>query len=276
MKVLMCTGGSKFAENAIGFGIRLVKNVNPEITLLYVAERERDIAKSNDILDRAKDIIEDYGMTSKIKMREGFVAEEVIREAEEGTYDLVIIGSHGLRSNLVGISEFLLGTEAYRIVKYCKTSVLVVKEAKTFGKVLFTTDGSRFAEEAIEFGGRLLQKTSVDVAILHVIPSFVEHFRDYLEPVRPELVEMLKMLPRREAGRLDRSKEILRKYDIEAKRKVREGHAAEEILKESERYDMIVIAALGRSGKGIFPLGDIAYKVVTHAKKPVLLVKSIR
>lgn len=273
MKVLMCTGGSKFAEAAIRYSIRLVKNSSPEITLFYILEKGEDTAKSKDVLDRTRKIIEENGITPITKTREGFVAEEIIKEAEEGGYDLVVIGSHGLRSSLIGISEFLLGAEAHRIVRYCKTSVLVVKEAVEFNKVLFATDGSKSAENAIDFGASLLSGTKSDATIIHVIPTFVEHFKDYVEPVRPELIEVLKTLPRREAWRLDRSKDIFKKYGIVAKRKIREGNAAEEILKESERYDLIVMGALGRKSSGRFLIGNVAFHVVTHAKKPVLIYR---
>ena len=56
-------------------------------------------------------------------------------------------------------------------------------------------------------------------------------------------------------------------------RKVREGDAAEEILKESEHHDMIVIGSLGRKSSGKFIMGDVAFNVVTHAKKPVLIYR---
>lgn len=274
MKVLMCTGGSRFAEDAIKFGIRLVKNASPEITLFSVIEKKVSVEKPEEAIERAAHIIKENGFTPEIKTKEGFVTEEVIKEAEDGSYDLVVIGSHGQRSSIIGVSKFLLGAEAYRVIRYCKTSVLVVKESKSFNKVLFTTDGSKCAEKAIDFGADLLQDTKTAVTIIHVIPAFVEHFKDYLEPVTSDLIEILKTLPRREAWRLDRSKDIFKKYGIVAERKVREGDAAEEILKESERYDMIVMGSLGRKSSGKFIMGDVSSNVVTHAKKPVLLYRS--
>ena len=49
--------------------------------------------------------------------------------------------------------------------------------------------------------------------------------------------------------------------------------AAEEILKESEHHDLIVIGSLGRKSSGKFIMGNVAYNVVTTAKKPVLIYR---
>jgi nucleotide-binding universal stress UspA family protein len=56
------------------------------------------------------------------KVRHGFVVDEILREAREGDYDLVIIGAH-LREGWKGM---LLDDIAHKIVKRIDRSILAV------------------------------------------------------------------------------------------------------------------------------------------------------
>jgi len=49
---------------------------------------------------------------------------EIVKEAEEGKYDLLIIGSRGLS----GIKSFLLGSVGNHVAQNVKCTVILVKE----------------------------------------------------------------------------------------------------------------------------------------------------
>ena len=51
-----------------------------------------------------------------------------------------------------------------------------------------------------------------------------------------------------------------------------EGRAAEVILKEAEKHDLIVMGTHGRTGLDRLLLGSVAQEVVRKSPKPVLLV----
>ena len=146
-------------------------------------------------------------------------------------------------------------------------------------KVLICTDGSRFSEEAIEMGGYLLKCHNPKVTILRVIPNIVEDYKEYNEYVRVFKEEIHKLrklgVPRSVKKSLERGKEILKEYGIEAEEKTRVGKAAEEILKEAEEgeYNLIILASYGR-GLTKFMLGSVSREVVHRAEIPVLVVKT--
>jgi universal stress protein A len=59
------------------------------------------------------------------KLLPGGAAAEISREAEEGGYDLVVVGSHGR----TGLSRLILGSVAERTIQSAPCSVLVIREA---------------------------------------------------------------------------------------------------------------------------------------------------
>jgi nucleotide-binding universal stress UspA family protein len=151
MKVLMCTDGSKFSEEAIETGGYLLRGTNPEVTLLRVIPelareykeydeyyrvfkeeirklRKLGVPKSVRLsLERGKQILEKFGLKARAKTRSGKAADEILKEAEEGNYNLIVLASYGR-----GISKFMLGSVSREVVHRAHISVLVVKgeEAK--------------------------------------------------------------------------------------------------------------------------------------------------
>jgi len=146
-------------------------------------------------------------------------------------------------------------------------------------KVLMCTDGSKFAEEAIDIAGYLLKFHKPEVTVLRVVPDLVEDYREYSEyynVFKEELHRLRKLgIPSSVKQSLERAKEILEKYGISPKLKTRIGKASEEILKEAEEgeHNLIVMASYGR-GITKFMLGSVSREVVHKAEIPVLVVKT--
>lgn len=141
------------------------------------------------------------------------------------------------------------------------------------------TDGSKFSEEAIRFGGKLVKGSkSKAVTLLRVIPVMPEDYQevDEFAHVFEEEIHKLHMLdvPKSVKRSLDAGQMILEKIGIKAQVKVRKGRPVDEILKEAEEglYNLIVMASYG---KGItkFMLGSVSREVVHRAQIPVLVVK---
>lgn len=146
MKVLMCTDGSKFSEEAIESGGYLLRGSSPDVTILRVVPdfekeyreyseyvevfkeeihrlRKLGVPKSVvESLDRGKEMLEKLGIKAKTKTRKGKAAEEILREAEEGNYNMIVLASYGK-----GISKFMLGSVSREVVHRANIPVLVVK-----------------------------------------------------------------------------------------------------------------------------------------------------
>ncbi|MGI9151842.1 MAG: universal stress protein, partial [Limnohabitans sp.] len=56
-------------------------------------------------------------------IKQGYVADEIVKTANSGKFDMVVIGSKG-RS---GLADFLLGSVTQKVVTAAKPPVVVVK-----------------------------------------------------------------------------------------------------------------------------------------------------
>jgi nucleotide-binding universal stress UspA family protein len=75
-------------------------------------------------LRRSAKILARHQVTATLKQRHGVAADEILREALEGNYDLVVIGASGTAGRL---REWLLGNVTRQVVEHALCSVLVVK-----------------------------------------------------------------------------------------------------------------------------------------------------
>ncbi len=136
MKVLMCTDGSKFAEEAIESAsalLRVVPNFEEEYkeygeyAEMFREEmhklRKLGVPKSIQAsLDKGVEILAKQGIRATSKTRKGRAADEILNEAEEGSYNLIVLASYGR-----GITKFMLGSVSREVVHRAQVPVLVVK-----------------------------------------------------------------------------------------------------------------------------------------------------
>lgn len=145
-KILIPIDGSETSLNALEKGIDIAKttkgkvlviNVIPSISSynFYAEGRSTDgklmeelMAANNfnsqkmleDAIKPFKDLDVEIDKTTII----GNAAEEIINEAEEGEYDLIVMGSRGLGR----FSRTLLGSVSEKVLHHSNVSVLIVKQ----------------------------------------------------------------------------------------------------------------------------------------------------
>lgn len=77
---------------------------------------DKDLASARKLLDKA-------GVKHEVLIRTGHIAQEIITQADEGEFDLIVMGNKG-RS---GLRDLLIGSVAQRVLALAKTPVLLVK-----------------------------------------------------------------------------------------------------------------------------------------------------
>jgi nucleotide-binding universal stress UspA family protein len=141
-RVLVCTSGADVAEPVVEFGAWLAGAAHARTTLLHVSspvpsmytgleeieetlpellQTDTPLAQH---LRRSAKILARHQVTATLKQRHGVAADEILREALEGNYDLVVIGASGTAGRL---REWLLGNVTRQVVEHALCSVLVVK-----------------------------------------------------------------------------------------------------------------------------------------------------
>lgn len=184
----------------------------------------------------------------------GNPAEHLIKEAEREGYNLLIIGHR----NLPNVKKLFLGSVSSKVVQYARISVLVAKKFTGPSRVLFCTDGSKYAQEAISFGGGLIKGMDCAAQVLNVTPWITDESETLSHNIAEEGAAILRSL-----GINASAKAIIRK------------EIAKEILKEADEgnFDLIVVGSRGLSGMHSFLLGSITLKLINQTSQPILVYK---
>lgn len=138
-KILVAVDGSEKSKKAIDKVKKLVGTSDNEVVIItvintlgspYIADPEikmrlnkENIEYGENILKEALERFGDHPGKVNTMLKDGDIGEEIIVEAEEGDYDLVVMGSRGLGT----FSRTFLGSVSNRVVNHIKKSVLIVK-----------------------------------------------------------------------------------------------------------------------------------------------------
>ena len=151
---------------------------------------------------------------------------------------------------------------------------------KEYQNILIPTDGSDEAKHAALKGLSLAKLIGAEVTAVHILehPHYLGEALALgemipMEPPEMKQSGMYKGLEKMAYIAVNFVKDEGEKMGVSVKTEVIEGHAADEIVKLSAEYDLIVISALGRSCVTDLLMGGVADKVARHAKCPILLVR---
>ncbi len=145
-EILICTGGHPESTPAVSLGINLAQAFEANATILYVASStpsmytglpaideglEQVLTRESPLsnhLKEAASIAEAAGVETKLELRHGVVAEEIVRACEIKPNDLVVIGAPKPGAL---IERLFLGRVAPQLITSSKCSTLIVRENGT-------------------------------------------------------------------------------------------------------------------------------------------------
>jgi len=137
MKVLVAVDGSEQSMKAVSRALELVERLGAQVTIMSVAYYAKDDfddmppyvqdkleAEAAGALKKAKAVFDEKGIPVETVLEAGLVpANNIIRRAEEGKFDRIILGSTGL----TGIKRALMGSTAAKVVAYAPCEVTIVR-----------------------------------------------------------------------------------------------------------------------------------------------------
>jgi len=144
---------------------------------------------------------------------------------------------------------------------------------KGYKKILVPLDGSETSEAILPEIEKLASAFKATISLLYVVstpilPGGIEPIANY-QPITDTLIKD------GEAYLLKLEKRLKEKgFTVESH--LQEGNEAQRILEhaEGEDIDLIAMSTHGRSGVSRWLLGSVAEKIIRHAIKPMLLVRS--
>jgi nucleotide-binding universal stress UspA family protein len=147
-RILVCTGGGPYIETAVSVTAQMARSLSAVVTLLtvlpnlgglhanLVMRREADaeaLLRSNSALARdlgaEKRSLEAFGIQVVVRLRYGLVADEILKELDEGDHDLVVVGAC---PDPNAWRRYLIGNVTREIVHRADRPILVVRSKQPF------------------------------------------------------------------------------------------------------------------------------------------------
>ena len=137
MRILVATDGSTSSMKAVRKALEIAKREGAEITLMSVAYYSKDDfdemwptvqdkleAEAAKALEKSKALFDAQGISVETVLEAGVVpANNIIRRAEEGKFNEIIMGSTGL----TGLKRALMGSTAAKVVAQAPCSVSIIR-----------------------------------------------------------------------------------------------------------------------------------------------------
>ncbi len=149
-----------------------------------------------------------------------------------------------------------------------------------FRKILYPTDFSDCAKEALDYVKKLREAGTEEVVILHVIHEYgFDHLTEVAKKInldpesfKKDIIDSLFVKQEEKAQKLF---EEIESEGLKATIRIEFGKPADKILEVSDEEDVSLIV-MGSHGEGKveeFFLGSVTEKVHRHAKVPVLAIR---
>ena len=137
-RIVVAVDDSEQSQRAAAAACALAKLSGGTVQLLHVRERQDVIGKGGGSFDveyaeEAKALVAKaeepfaaagVAVTSKVvHVAIGHIAEEIVKAAEEGDADTIVMGSHGRSA----AGAVVLGSNAYKVVHLARRAVLIVR-----------------------------------------------------------------------------------------------------------------------------------------------------
>ncbi len=252
LKILICAGESPDMNAAAEYGCRLAQAAQGPATLLAVAESDSAIALARDRVEELRQRWLVQLPRLETRVRQGAIADEILLEAQEGHYELVVLGRTPTPHQMD------LEPVARHLLEWIELPVLLVPQPRSpIERMLICTAAGEPGKSDVLFGGRLARRLGAFVTVLHVLRS---------------------QAPQEERARaerhLRRAQASLEALGVRCQIKVKEEPALRHILSEAESgdYDLIVIGAPGPRAPYQFRQSDMATQIITSTTRPVLVV----
>ncbi len=272
MRVLIAVDHSPQADAAVQKAAQLTQAFAVTPTVLTVVRRPDDLPEARALQERIKPRLNGKGPV-QTRIRVGNAAEEIVREADEGHYDLIILGDRSQRNLLAR----LWGSITQKVIEHVHVPVLVAKGGAPLPKKILLCD-SGMAEGSLL--SRLTHSTpelltpDVTVTVLHVMSQISAGPGVSGQQLRANAEELIRAhTPEGEI--LENDLHVLEAVGVSAVTlKIRHGLVVDEIIAEADggNYDLVVIGSHRHEGWGRYLLDNISTQVILDLDRPVLVI----
>ncbi len=147
-RILVCTGGKRYIENAVQLTGELAKCVGASVTLFHVMAEPpaiyADLVRLEEDVDQLlesrselglnlrgqKETLQKMGLNVTVRVRHGFAIDHIFAELREGNHDMIVTGSSQARGPL---RHYIMGNLTRSILNRAVCPVLVARGGGSIG-----------------------------------------------------------------------------------------------------------------------------------------------
>lgn len=269
MHTLICIRQLPYAEPTVAFGGFIAQLFNSLLTLLTVIgdDSQRQLAEAS--ISNAQELLQGKDVTTKL--RSGDPLAEILKEAQETDYEMIVVGSH----DVLRLLDSLMGTLSDKVAHRAHSHVLIVRgERKELNQILIPIGGQKMNPDVVKMGARLAAASGAKVTLLYVtgpVPTIYTGLDD-MDETLPELLETDTPVSKH----LRWNAEYLLDKGVMGELKLQQGVASDEILRETiiADYDLIVIGARSHASwlKRLLLVDQVTPHVIERSPCPVLVI----
>jgi nucleotide-binding universal stress UspA family protein len=144
-RILVCTGGKKYIDDAVQLAGEIAKCVNGTVTLLHVMAEPpaiyADLVRLEEDVDRLlssdselgrnlrgqKESLQKMGIHVEVRIRHGLALDQIFIETDEGKHDLIVTGTSQARGPF---RHYIMGDLTRGVLNRAECPVLVARAGK--------------------------------------------------------------------------------------------------------------------------------------------------
>lgn len=276
-KILVPTDFSARAMGALHYAAAMAKHSDAEIVLLHVVEQyehNTDLGQVIDLTETLRKAIQDklieiknenmdlWGIKISVEVASGKIYKQIYRTLQNKDIDLVVMGTHG-SSGIDSFEKFILGSNAYRIVRMAQCPVITVRHAReevSFKKVVLPLDTTKETKDKVASAIKIARVFGATIHLVGVSSRF-EELRLGAEKLQDQLEDVAWSIQ-------DAGVPVVTEY-----------LKSENVVKAINNYakkieaDLIMIMTAEESAIAEFALGSSARKIITESHIPVMSIK---
>jgi nucleotide-binding universal stress UspA family protein len=291
MKILLAVDGSECSGRAAAFLTRFHFTPEDKIIILHVISEipYEDDSYANirrfmkrvapQVLDSAAKILKPVKAQIIKRETEGYPDATIMETAENGDFDLVVMGTRGLK----GVKSFFVGSVTRSVAINSAKPVLVTRTPEwqpgEHMKVLLASDGSDSAGAAADLLASMPFPSDTECMVVNVPHSAFSDMFTHHEAAKDKTLEKdaatIRDIEHRQAEQVvEKTKSRLSNNFSHIQEYIQAGDPAMEILNAAEKFrpDIIAVGCRGLKGmKGM--MGSVSRRILTHSPCPVLIGK---
>jgi nucleotide-binding universal stress UspA family protein len=254
--------------------------VMPEVRANRHPTSDKARRRAAKILEHARCALAGEGISVGVRLETGSPARTLIHLSSG--YDLTVVGAKSREDLSVGG----LGPVASRVLEHSVSSVLIARETRNEPglRILAPVDGSDLALRAIDQLAPLVDLSTADVTLMHVVETPWLHagpdqewlgIEEEVEEKTDPQAQFAEEFEREAEAVIEEARTRL-PVRTAVTRVIERGLPADAILAEADsgEYDLVVTAASGATDLKHQMLGSVSAKIAWNAPCSVLLVRA--